>query len=72
MSEFYTTETVVAIWEQELTAQLAQDLMDSYDPYSDFDDVDPDEDFPINYEYDDYENEEHIDYYAEASLFGEW
>jgi hypothetical protein len=46
--------------------------MDSYDPYSDFDDVEPDEGFPINYEYDDYENEEHIDYYAEASLFGEW
>ena len=28
------------------------------------------DDFPISYEYEDYDNEEYIDYYAEASLFG--
>lgn len=68
MSEFYTHETMLSIWEQELLMERNQALIDAYDPYADFDDDDEFEDY--EYQDTDPDHEEHIDYYAEASLYG--
>lgn len=66
MDEFYTNDTQVAIWNEELDAERLHDaLIDAYDPYLDFDD---------DYEYEDeepqdpYEGREDIA--MEAGLFG--
>jgi hypothetical protein len=73
MDEFYTPAIEFAIWKQELEAEAYQNyLLDTYDPYADFDDDFTSDDDYEEYEYQDenYENEEFIDSYAESSLFG--
>ena len=67
MDEFYTNETQQEIWAEEALmerfwqAQEDYYYIDQFDPYEDEDDYEEDEDG----------DESHIDYYAEASLFGE-
>jgi hypothetical protein len=66
MDEFYTAETMMEIWNNELEAErVSEAYLDAYDPYMDFDD---------DYEYEDeepqdpYEGREDIG--MEAGLFG--
>lgn len=64
MDEFYTAETMMEIWNNELEAErVSEAYLEAYDPYMDFDDYEDEEE-----QEDFYEGREDIG--MEAGLFG--